>query len=156
MRPSERWRLYVWAWVRGRIDRGLLNGGGGSGGSPFTCPRGSMAAHAAPRPYSHPLFPHLRFLTTRTPRPRLQRVSSHATLFQIRPLNRLAAIQFTVLKAIKLGECAPSPTLQYQIRGKTAVLLPYQEMLVLQIVVLCAYYKIYVTSEGQYNNMYNK
>lgn len=86
----------------GGIDRGLLNGGGGAGGSPFTCPRGSMAAHAALRPYSHPLD-----FATRTPRLWLQRVSSHAMLFQICPLNRLAAIQFAVLKAIKLGERAP-------------------------------------------------
>lgn len=48
---------YVWARARGGIDRGRLNGGGGSGGSPFTCPRGSMAAHAERRPYSHPLVP---------------------------------------------------------------------------------------------------
>lgn len=49
----------------------------------------------SPRPYSRP------------PRAsRRQRVSSHATLFQIRPLNRLVAIQFAVLKAIKLSEQA--------------------------------------------------
>lgn len=87
--------------TRGGIDRGVAEWGRRPGGSPFTCPRGSMAAHAAPRPYSStPSRPVPR------PRPRLQRVSSHATLFQIRPLNRLVAIQFAVLKAIKLGECA--------------------------------------------------
>lgn len=69
---------------RRAVSIAALNGGGGSG-SPFTCPRGSMAAHAA----------HVLTLTRRprpdpATRPRLQRVFSHATLFQIRPLNRLA------------------------------------------------------------------
>lgn len=74
-----------------------LNGEGGRG-LPFTCPRGWLNG----RPHSVLAPP-----PARPPRPRLHRVSSHATLFQICPLNRLAAIQFAVLKVIKLGEHAP-------------------------------------------------
>lgn len=105
--PSECWR-YVWAraWARGGIDRGLLNGGGGSGGSPFTCPRGSMAAHAAASLLSPPAP-----TATRPPHPLPEAPTRllPRDIFQIiRLQNRLAVIQFAVLKAIKLGECAPS------------------------------------------------
>lgn len=89
---------------RGGSDRSRhAQWGRRSRGSPFTYPRGSMAAHAPARGLATPA-------TTPQPAPR---PSPHPTCgsnaspptrhFQIRPLNRLAAIQFAVLKAIKLG-----------------------------------------------------
>lgn len=85
-------------------DRSARSMGKEAGGSPFTCPRGLAQWPPTQRVLTRPFPPPPPALT---PHPRLQHVSSHATLFQIRPLNRLAAIQFAVLKVIKLGDHVP-------------------------------------------------